>query len=183
MSAASGLKALWLAWFSKPAGDRLLYQILRKRKLQKFLLLGLADAQRAMNVLSLAARHCASEQIQLVGIDRFESRPASEPRIALKEAHRLLRATGAKVNLVPGDPLEALSRVSNSIQGVELVLVSADQDQASLEKAWFYLPRMLSPDAILLREEPAAAGIVLKPFTRIELERWASSAATRRRAA
>ena len=80
-------------------------------------------------------------------IDQFESRGESQPRLSLKEAFHVLRPTGVKLQLVPGDPLSALSRIANSLAGTDLLLIAADQDRQSLAQAWKYVPRMLAPGA------------------------------------
>ena len=75
MSAANGLKALWLSWFSKPAADRTLYRTIRKRRPRKLILLGLDNLPRALRIISLAQRYHPADGVQFVGIDQFEARP------------------------------------------------------------------------------------------------------------
>jgi hypothetical protein len=183
VAAASALRAFWLKWFSKPAGDRPLFKSVCKRRLRKLLLLGLSDGQRATRLISLAQRFHAADQVEFVGIDRFDSRPVDVPHFTLKQAHQLLRTTSARIKLIPGDPREALVRAANSLQGIELVVISADQAADSLSQAWFYLPRTLATEALILREEIAAEGPILKLISRIELQRLAAAASIRRRAA
>ena len=43
--------------------------------------------------------------------------------------------------------------MANSLTGTDLMLISADQDEATLEAAWFYVPRMLHPGSQVLFEE------------------------------
>jgi hypothetical protein len=183
VSAANGLKALWLSWFSKPAADRFLYRAIRKRRPRQILLLGLDNIPRALQIISLAQRYHRAEQIHFVGIDQFEARPDDQPRLTLKQAHRLLRPSGARINLIPGDPYEALSRTANSLLGTELVIISANQNLPARSPAWFYLPRTLTANALVLREEPSADGPLLKPVNRVELQHLAHESAPRRRAA
>ncbi len=183
VSAASGLKAFWLTWFSKPASDRFLYLSIRKRRPRQILLLGLDNIPRALQIIALAQRYHRSEPVHLAGIDQFEARPKDQPRLSLKQAHRLLRPSGAQISLIPGNPLEALSRSANSLLGTELVLISANQDLPARSPAWFYLPRTLTPSALVLREEPTAEGCLLKPVNRVELQHLAHESAPRRRAA
>jgi hypothetical protein len=183
VAAASALRAFWLKWFSKPVGDRPLYQAVSKSRPRKLMLLGLADGQRAIRLISLAQRFHAADQVEFVGIDRFDSRPVDVPHFTLKQAHQLLRTTSARIKLIPGDPREALVRAANSLQGIELVVISADQTGDSLSQAWFYLPRTLAGDALILREEIVAEGLLLKPISRLDLQRLAAAASVRRRAA
>jgi len=72
--------------------------------------------------------------------------------MALKEAHRQLKAAEIPAQLIPGDPTSALMRAANSLQNMDLVLISAEHDDASLAVAWFYIPRMLHSRSIVLRE-------------------------------
>jgi hypothetical protein len=183
VAAASRLKALWLSWFSQPKCDRPLFRAVAKRRPARIMLMGLGDGIRAQRLISLATRDHSADQVEFIGIDRFDSRPAEIPHFSLKQAHVLFRATGVRVKLIPGDPREALARAANSISGVELVVIAADQDPESLAQAWFYLPRTLSPECLVFREEKSSEGTQLKPLPRLELERLASAATVRRRAA
>jgi hypothetical protein len=146
------------------------------------MLLGLSNIDRALQIISLAQRYHPTD-LELVGIDPFETRSASLPRLPLKEAHRLLRATGAKINLVPGSAAEALARSANSLRGFNLVLIGADQDDAALANAWFYLPRTLAAESLVLRESIAAEGPTLIQIELAELQRRASRTVPSRRAA
>ncbi len=186
MAAASGLKVFWLTWLSQPTSDRALYRFIRKRQPRKIMELGIGDVTRAERMISLALRYRPSDEIQYVGVDPFEARPQGLPGLSLKEAHKSLRATGVKINLIPGNPFEALARTANSLRDIELVVISADQPQAALDQAWFYFPRTLSAGAVLFREESsgdATKSLVLKQFARLDLERWAAAATPKRRAA
>ncbi len=147
MAAATALKAFWLRWFAKPAHDRLLFKTILQRRPAKLMLMGLGSGERATRLISLAQKFHTADQVEFVGIDRFDSRPVDVPHFTLKEAHRLLRTSGARIKLVPGDPREALVRAANSLQGIELAIISADQEVGSLADAWFYLPRTLAAHA------------------------------------
>jgi hypothetical protein len=160
-----------------------LFRLIRQRKPRKMMLLGLGDASRALRMLSLAQRYTPPDQINFAGIDRFDSRPVEVPHFSLKDAHKLLRPTGSRINLIPGDPRDALVRAANALHSIELVVVSADQDAPSLDQSWFYLHRLLAPEAVVLREERIGEKLALRNISRTELERLAASAAPRRRAA
>ncbi len=99
----------------------------------------------------------------------FEGRPAGQPAgLSLKEAHRVLHNTGARVQLVPGDPFSALARTANSLPDIDLMLLDADHDVDSMSKAWFYVPRMLRESSLILVE--SNAGVDDKTGER--LTRW-----------
>jgi hypothetical protein len=170
-------------WLTRPKSDRALYRLIRKNKPRKIMLLGLGDAVRPRRMISLAQRYQAAQPIDFAGIDSFDARPAGATAFSLKAAHQLLRPTGAKIHLLPGNPHEALPRAANLLHGIELVLISADQDADSLSRAWFFLNRLLAPQATVLREEIREEQPQLTPISRADLDRLAIAASPRRRAA
>jgi hypothetical protein len=146
----SRIAAVWSACFAKPAHERSLEQTVKRQRPRRILEIGLGDGGRARRVISLAQRYQARNEIHFVGIDLFEDRHGDQPPFPLKDAYRQLRSTGARVRLVPGDAYGALVRSANSFSDIELVLISADVNKASLAAAWFYLPRTLAKNAIVL---------------------------------
>jgi hypothetical protein len=154
LSAASLTKYLYLAYLSKPVADRVIYRKIQKLRAGHLVGIGLGDGDRARKMIQLAARCSRRRQVQFTGIDLFELRPASLPRLSLKAAHRLLSPLGASVKLVPGDPFSALATTANSLLDTDLVVIGADQDRVSIERAWFYVPRMLHTESLVLVEEP-----------------------------
>ncbi|MCG8585707.1 MAG: hypothetical protein MI757_13455 [Pirellulales bacterium] len=154
MAATGMLKALYLRRFSKPASDRALYRMIKRKRPQRMLLLGLGDGRRAVKMVELAQRYAATDDMLIAGVDMFEGRPADAPtELSLKEAHRSLRDTGTQVQLVPGDPFSALARAANGLPNIDLMLVDADQDADAVARAWFYAPRMLSDTSLVLVEQ------------------------------
>ncbi len=135
-------------------------------------------------MIQLARRYSQPEDIEYTGIDLFEARsPGDGPGLDLKSAHRLLKATAARVRLAPGDPLSAMARMANEIRDVGLVVVSADQEADSLAKAWFYVPRVLAPDAqVLVEEAVSAGGLRLREVPLEELAARAASSSRRKAA-
>ncbi len=87
-------------------------------------------------------------------------------------AHRKLKATGARVQLLPGDPLTVLCRSANGLSGTDLVIISERQDKASLAGAWFFLPRMLHDASRLFVQESLGQdgkrGMRLVPIAEID---------------
>ncbi len=116
----------------------------------------MSDALRARRLVELAQRYAAADTIEITGIDLFEGRPANQPAgLSLKESHRILHHTQARVQLVPGDPFSALARTANSLPDIDLMLLDADHDADSMSKAWFYVPRMLRESSLILVESDA----------------------------
>ncbi|MBX3415703.1 MAG: hypothetical protein KF708_23665 [Pirellulales bacterium] len=184
MPASSSLQYVYWAYFSKPVCDRKLFRLIRQRRIGRILEIGVGEAVRARRLISVAQRYTPGE-VRYTGLDPFESRSSTDaPGLTLKLAHRLLKATGAQVQLVPGDPFSALSRTANSLTETELVVISADQDGDSLSRAWHYLPRTLSPEALVFVErlDPVRGVAFLQEIDTEELQRLAS-VHQRRRAA
>ncbi len=184
MFTISRLKYLYLAHFSKPATDRVLYRAIQKRRFRAILEIGLGSADRALRMIRLAQRAAGHEAVRYVAIDMFEARPAENRGLSLKEAHRVLKTTGAHVQLIPGDPASALARSANALGPLDLVIISGDCDEQSLAGAWFYLPRVLHSGSHLYLESggPREQGRPLRLLPASEIEERAG-AQRRRRAA
>ena len=135
-------------------------------------------------MIEVARRTSPASDIHYVGMDLFESRPASDgPGVSLKAVHQLLRATGARVQLVPGNPCDGLVRLANSLGKVDLLIVPEIFESPSLARAWFFVPRMLHERSLVFVERTLADGqksLTLKP--RHEIDRLAMLVPNRRAA-
>ncbi len=176
----SRLKYLYLAYFSKPVGDRVVYRAIGRRKARRILEIGVGPSGRTLRMIGLARRGAGGEAVRYVAVDLFEARGAASGGLSLKETHRLLKPTGAQVQLIPGEAAQALARCANSLQNMDVVLISADHSEQSLAGAWFYLPRMLHATSQVYLESrlPEGAGTTLRPLKADEIE---ALAATHRR--
>lgn len=95
-------------------------------------------------MIEVASRFQPTAKLQFAGIDLFEARSSADgPGVTLKMAHRLLSGTGARVQLIPGDPATGLAQVANTLGQVDLVVISARLHPQSLAAAWFSMPRLL----------------------------------------
>ncbi len=156
MTVFERLRQLYRVHFSRPAVDRPLWRALGVGPVKRILQIGLGSGALAERMIRVAGSQSAPDQVRFTGIDLFEGRPeTATTTLTLKEAHRRLKATGATVQLVPGDPFSALARVANSLSGTELVVISQEVDPEALGRAWFYLPRVLTPSARVFVEPPA----------------------------
>lgn len=174
-----------LAYFSKPASDRVIYRAIRRTRARKILELGVRAGQRARRMIEVATR-CAGGPVSYAGIDLFELRePAENDGHSLKEAHSLLKPTGARVRLIPGDPFTALARMANEIGPCDLVVIASDQPAESLERAWFYVPRLLHAATSVFIERPSSEQTPARfeLLAHDEIRRRAARRAPRRRAA
>lgn len=113
----------------------------------------MGPGRRAGRMIEVASWAAGAGRVRYTGIDLFEDRRSADgPGMTLKMAHRLMKKTGARTQLVPGDPFTALARAANSLGGTDLVVISAGHDPDALARAWFYFPRMLGPDSLVLME-------------------------------
>ncbi len=181
-----GLKAalehIYLSYLSRPASDRVLYQAIRNQRAQTILELGVGTGSRALRLIRLAQRYHAAHQVGYFGLDPFEARTAADgPGISLKLAYRTLRATGARIRLLPGEPLAVLAQAANSLGKVDLLIFSCRLDSRLLSETWFYVPRLLHPGSAVFVESLLPGNrLTIRPIAPDEI---ASLAATRRRAA
>jgi hypothetical protein len=185
LSIFSRLRLLYLCYFSRPAADRPIYRAIRRRGVRKVVELGVANARRAMRMIEVALKAAAPTDIHYVGMDLFEGRAESgPPGVPLKAAHQLLRATGVRVQLVPGNPTDSLIRLANSLKQVDLLILPAELDSTPRARAWFFVPRILHERSLVFVQQSDKEGRqTLRLMPRAEIDRIASDAAGRRRAA
>lgn len=146
-------KDLWTTQFSKPLGERVLYQSIKKEPVSSILEIGLGDGTRCRKLIQFALQFIPNGELKYWGVDLFDARPASEPKLALKTLYTDLKQFDAKTKLIPGDPFSALARTANSLSGIDLVLLDSHVDATSLSKAWTYLPRTMHEQTRVFRED------------------------------
>jgi hypothetical protein len=177
----SRLKAAWDSLFHQTPAERSIGQAIKRRRPRRILEIGLGNAERARRAITLARRYHPAHEMQFIGIDRFEDRVGDEQTLSLKGAYRALRSTGVRIRLIPGDAYGALVRTANELCGIDLLLISSDADRSSLSRAWFYLPRTLAKDALVLWADGQLADGQYREVARAEVLNSARPA--RRRAA
>jgi hypothetical protein len=187
VSVLGKLKGLFFnctAQFTQTAEERPLFRVIRERKVRAIVEIGVGDAVRTQRILEAAVRNRPAGGVIYAGIDLFEARSDRSSGLSLKQVHRKLKAAKAKVRLVPGDPYSALARVANSLVGTDLLIISADQQGESLDRAWFYVPRLLAQGATIFIEaiDPKTGESMLQPLSRVEVESLARKAKPRRAA-
>lgn len=151
------LRSSYLLRLSQPAADRALYQAIAGHPVRAIVELGIDPAGRTARLLEVASWRADGPSLRYTGIDLYDARPTPLPRLPLKQAHALLRAAPARVQLVPGDPHTALARVANELGATDLLVVSANADSEALARAWVFVPRMLKPDSLVFVEERSPA--------------------------
>jgi hypothetical protein len=180
------LRAFYLSHLSKPASDRPAYRAILRHKPGRILELGVGTGRRALRMIELARQQIRGERLTYIGIDVFEARALADgPGMSLRMAYRLLGRSGARVQLLPGDPFEALAQSANALGKVDLVVISSRVHPQRLGLAWFYIPRLLHDGSLVLRESPGSGQrrAMFEPVGRDEIAARAEAAAPRRRAA
>ena len=184
LSINNGLRFAYLSYFSQPPSDRPIYRAIRSQRVRRIVEFGVGLGQRAVRMIEAASLFAPRQEILYAGVDLYEARSSYEgPGLTLKMAHRKLKSTGARIQLLPGDPFTVLSRSANGLSGTDLIVISERQDKDSLRRGWFYLPRMLHGSSSVFVEEPSNQGgkHVLRLLPPREIEERA--AASLRRAA
>ena len=179
----SFLKFAYLTLLSKPSHERAVFQAIRHAAPLSIVEIGVGLGVRATRMIAVAQRYRPEESIRYVGIDLFEARTTSGTGLPLKEAHKRLKATGANIRVIPGDPLSALARTANGLQSTDLLVIAADQDTQSLTNAWFYVPRMLHDKSLVLLEDTSGVRPSFRSLNIAEVEKLAKGSASMRRAA
>ena len=166
MATLGWLGAVWLGRLSRPAADRVIHRHVLSRAPRRILEIGLGTLGRTERMLQAAAR--AGGDVRYVGLDRFEGRVAGDPPgVTLKQAHRRLHALG-QVQLVPGNADTSLARLCNQLGQFDMVVVSSDNDERHLERAWFFIQRMLTAETTVFFEPASGAAWTLLPRPRLE---------------
>jgi hypothetical protein len=150
----------------------------------RILELGVGLGIRAERLIRLVAGYRPGVPIRYTGLDPFEGRQRG-PGLTLKEVFCRLRACGAKVQLFPGEPTDTLSRLANHLGPHDIVVISAGRGTAALPPAaWYYLPRVIRPRAMVFLEKRLKGGeIQARLVSALEISRRAATAAAARRAA
>lgn len=163
------LQYLWLAHFSKPAGERILFRLIKQQPVRSILEIGVGDLTRAERLIRFAGNFTPNGELRYTAIDLFEGREDPETGVPLKEAHARLKQVDAKVKVIPGDPFSALARSANSLSGTDLVLIADDVDSQAMQRAWSFLPRTLHEGSRVLVSMPTANGPVYRLLTSEEV--------------
>ena len=178
----SFFRKLYLFSLSRPKQNRLLYRTIHQGAVQRILELGVGDGERALGMLEVAAAGHDPKLLRYTGLDLFEARTAAAgPGMTLKEAYRRLKPAGVKLQLLPGDPFSALSQAAHSLGQFDLIVIGASAAGEAMNRAWFYVPRLLHAKTKVFVESRKAPEFRLLSVAQIE--RLATQSVTRRKAA
>ncbi len=183
MAAVGRLRYIYLAFLSKPREHRKLYRTAKQLRVRKIVELGIGSLERSLDLIRVCQRFSPGETISYTALDWFEERSSEREALSLIETHRQVKAVGAEARLMPGGPVQALPAVANSLLGTDLLLISSQASRESIAGGWFFIPRALHQQSVVLQECGKASGdadwSVVEPQ---EIEQLASSAASARAA-
>lgn len=159
MAITRSFRLFYLAHLSHPAADRILYRAIQRCQARRILQLGIGTGQQALRMIEVAG-HCGRpDDVQFTAVDRFETRTVDDgPGLTLRSAYRMLRATRARVRLVPGDPLDELPLRANDLGQFDLLVFSREMDPGRSARAWFFVPRLLYASSLLYLESLRSDG-------------------------
>jgi hypothetical protein len=147
----------YLSWsrFSKPTNDRIAYRTIKKHKFRSLVEIGMGDGVRCERMIRVAQKYSEAAKIRYTGVDLFEARDESQPKLKLIEMHRRLNGLGAKAQLVPGSFVDALQRIANAHLRTDLIIVQCETaddvfENPEFANAWKFLPRMLHASSQVL---------------------------------
>jgi hypothetical protein len=183
MSQIGVVRYSYLAYLSQPASDRPIYKLLRQHPVRNIVELGVGDGVRTQRIIEMALASQPDAEIRYAGIDLFEARPADQPGLTLKAAHKMLRQLPIKSQLIPGDPFTALARAANGLPNTDLLVIAADQDLQQMARAWVLVPRMLHDDSLVVFERTTRRQQSFDLLSRSEIDALTGASRRQSRAA
>lgn len=184
MSKLSGLRFFHMCWLAKPVADRVVYKTIKRHQVKSIVEIGLGDGSRCEKMIRVA-QNFSDSQISYTGIDLFDSRGADQVAISLLEMHKGLKKTGAKVKLLPGDAESSTARIANSLANTDLILLTLNEDEGleSLDRFWFFLPRMVHDNSLLLIQAGQDVGERFQILRKKDWQQWTEVEKTATKAA
>ena len=167
-----------LAFFSKEAGDRQLFRLIKSQKSLRFVEFGIESLERTTKALSLAGDYAKQSKVQYAGFDPFDARSNGADSLSLIDAHRELSKLEASVRLVPGLISSGVQAMANTLLDTDMILIGQSVSDEALEPIWYYLPRMSHPGTQIIREDASEGA-----WNQIPLEEVSRLASVSRRAA
>ncbi len=153
------LGLLRLCHFSRPAHDRTLYKWTARHKPLTIVEGGLASLERSQSIIRIAQRMSPNSEISFLGLDDFEGRAQPIPNLTLRNAHKALNRTGARIRLLPGDPMGTIVRMANQLPKADIFFLTLDTKQNDRDQLWFFLPRLMhARSLVLLRNDTQGEG-------------------------
>lgn len=177
MNAISKLRYWKLACFSKPVHNRRLYRTVKRNRVQSIMEIGLDSLERSVALVQLARQN--GNAVRYTGVDQFEGRLESRETLKLKDVHCQLKPHCARLQLLPGTLGSALAGIANAHLRTDLVIISAGYAPSELERAMYFIPRMLHSGSVVLVQPSDQFDAPFEAMSRLDIERRAEEMASR----
>ena len=181
MKTLSAFGFFCLSRFSKPVANRKIYRLIRDNKVSSIIEFGLGDGTRTEKMIQTAKRFMLGDTVRYTGIDLFEGRPEGESPLSLREMHRRLNKSEIKSQLVPGDSQSAVMRIANSHLRTDLILITAQYSLESFDQCWYFFPRMLHAQSVVMIQSEAEGAF--HSMSRLDIEKLGEKSKKARAAA
>ncbi len=181
MKTLSAFGYFCLSRFSKPVADRKIYRLIRDNKVSSIIEFGLGDGARTEKMIQTAMRFILSGTVRYTGVDLFEGRPEGETPLSLREMHRRMNKFEIKSQLVPGESESAVMRIANSHLRTDLILITAQYPLHSFDQCWYFFPRMLHAQSVVMIQSEAEGSF--HAMSRLEIEKLGEKSKKNRTAA
>jgi hypothetical protein len=178
------LRQIYLTRFSHPAQNRDVFREFYRRKPTSVFVLGVDSSTLAIELTGLMHEWHPTERLRLALLDPFDARPASAPKLTVRETNAQFAELPVRLTLHPGDPTFTLPRVANQLGTADVILLSPSIDAEAFAPSWYFLPRLMHATSVLLEGHVGPSGAGYRAVTAEEVSRRAERAGSKvRRAA
>lgn len=177
------LRQIYLTRFSNPAANRDLYREFYRRKPTSLFVLGVDSSTLVQELADLMHEWHPTERLRLALLDPFDARPASAPKLTVRDTNARFADFPVRLTLHPGDPTFTLPRVANQLGMADVIVLSPSIDPEAFAPSWYFLPRLMHPASVLLEGCGGSTGPAYRTVTVEEVSRRADRTATRTRRA
>ncbi len=168
MARLSWFQQIYWRHFAKPAANRALFRRLMEKPIGSVLEIGIGNAERLKQVLTLHTLRPEEKQLRYAAVDLFESGPRGGGHLKLKDVHKMLAEQNVKAVLIPGDATNSLARVVQSVMPSDLVIVNEGWDTGSAVDAALknWLPRLVhEQSAVFVRADVTQPLVMIQVAT------------------
>jgi hypothetical protein len=177
------LRQIYLTRFANPASNRDLYREFYRRKPASLFVLGVDSSTLALELAGLMHEWHPTERLRLALLDPFDARPASAPKLTVRETNAQYAELPVRLTLHPGDPTYTLPRVANQLGTADVIVLSPSIDADAFAPSWYFLPRLMHGTSLLMEGCVGLNGPCYRTITAEEVSRRAERTASRTRRA
>lgn len=177
------LRQIYLTRFSHPAQNREIFREFYRRKPASLFVLGVDSSTLMQELAGLMHEWHPTQRVRLALLDPFDARPASSPKLTVRETNARFAELPVRLTLHPGDPTFTLPRVANQLGVADAILLSPSVDANAFGQAWYFLPRLMHPTSILIEGSDGPAGPSYRTVPAEEVSRRADGSVARTRRA